>query len=144
MFKGKTVREAVRISRAKDIPATAKIERQLNRLSRMSKMTKYGGIALTAAGAAMACHQIGKTEERHKKNEIFVETLSSTVAGTAGSIVLSAVLFSNPVGWGVALVAGTALAVGSYATGKGMAKVYDKHFNQYDLVDSLQVDKLCR
>jgi hypothetical protein len=52
-------------------------------------------------------------------------------------------LISNPVGWGVALVLGTATALGSYASGKLAARTYDKYLHQYDLVQLTNLDAIC-
>jgi hypothetical protein len=71
LLKGKTAREAIRISRSKAIPATAKINFHATRLANMAQYAKHGGILLTAAGVGMGCYNISQTESRAKKNEIF-------------------------------------------------------------------------
>lgn len=144
LFKGQTARQAVRINRRKAIPATAKIDRQLHRLSRMARLSKHGGIVLTAAGVAVGCHQIANTQDRHRKNEIFVETLGSAAVGTAASIGLGLLFAATPVGWVAALAIGTTAAFGSYAAGKGTAKFYNKNLRQYDIVSAAGVDRVCR
>ena len=92
----------------------------------------------------MGCYQIANTANQHKKNEIFVETVASTLIGVASTYGIGLLLFSNPVGWGVALVLGTAAAVGSYGAGKGATMVYDKFLHKHDLVTLTGVDRLCQ
>jgi len=41
-------------------------------------MSKYGGIVLAVVGASAACLQIASTTDTKEKNEIFVETITST------------------------------------------------------------------
>jgi len=43
LFKGKTATEAIRISRTKALPATAKIDGHLGRLTSIANNLKYGG-----------------------------------------------------------------------------------------------------
>ncbi len=144
VFNGQTAREAIRINRSKAFPATKNIDHHLNRLGRFAQYAKHGGLILSVAGVGMGCYNIAQAETQRMKNEIFVETLGSTFVGGFVSLVLGIIFMSNPIGWGVALVLGTATAVGSWGAGKGLAMAYDKYFNQYDLVKASSVDQLCK
>ena len=144
LFKGQTAREAIRITRSKAMPATGVIDAHLERLSGMAKVASRGGVVLSVAGVGMGCYQIANASTRQEKNEIFVETLGSTAIGAVTGALLTLVLFSNPVGWGVALMLGSAAAITSYGAGKGAASLYKNQFRQHDLVDATGVDRLCR
>lgn len=56
-----------------------------------------------------SCAEIADTQDRNEKNEIFVETLVSSVAGGAGGYFVGLFLISNPVGWGTAKQQGHAV-----------------------------------
>jgi len=97
-------------------------------LKRLGAMSKHGSIALAGVGVTAACMQIASTTDTKEKNEIFVETITSTAVGTIlGSGVIGLFLISNPIGWGTAIV----LAVGSVAASYGLGKLariaYDTH-----------------
>ncbi len=143
LLKGKTAREAVRINRSKALPATVKIDNHLQRLGRMAQTAKYGGVVLTAAGVGMGCYNISNEKNQHKKNEIFVETVASTIAGAASSYGLAVILVSNPVGWFVAIGLGVGAAYGSYQAGKKARSFYNQHGQSIDLVNMSGVDRLC-
>jgi hypothetical protein len=70
LLKGKTAREAIRINRSKALPATAKVDYHLQRLNKMAKVTKYGGVVLSVAGVGMGCYQklIQKIDIRKMKS----------------------------------------------------------------------------
>ncbi|MEJ2754275.1 MAG: hypothetical protein P8104_00145 [Gammaproteobacteria bacterium] len=144
LFSGKTGPEAIRIARTKSVPATAKIDRNLTRLAKLSSVAKYGGILLSAAGIGMGCYNIAQANTRNEKNEIFVETLSSTIAGAAGTVAVSVFIASNPVGWVVGLTLGVGVAAGSYGVGKGFSYLYDRFGKKHDLVRMGRLDRLCR
>lgn len=69
-------------------------------------------------------------DTRHEKNEILVEIAGGVIYGA----ICSFVLFSNPVGWGMALVLGASAAIGSYSVGKGASVIYNKYFKEVDFV----------
>ncbi|MGH1440259.1 MAG: LysM peptidoglycan-binding domain-containing protein [Cellvibrionaceae bacterium] len=144
MFKGKTVREAVRIQRSKALPATANIDKHIARIGRMANYAKHGGVILSAAGVGMGCYNISQTQSRQEKNEIFVETLGSTLTGGVATLGLALVFASGPVGWTAALVYGAAAAGGSFIAGKGLKALYTTSERKIDLVSDLGVDRLCR
>ncbi len=144
LFKGKTAREAVRISRSKVIPATSKIDRQLHRLRRMARYAKHGGIILTAAGVGMACHDIGNARTIQKKNEIFVEALAGSAASVISGVGLTLLFASNPAGWIVALSLGMVSAYGSHRVGKEAGKFYNRHGQHIDFVSISGADNICK
>ena len=94
-MKGQTAQEAIRITRSKALPATQKIDYQLNRLSRLLRLTKHGGIVLSVAGVGMGCYQIAHSQNQQEKNEILVETIGSTLGGVLTGAALSLVFIST-------------------------------------------------
>jgi hypothetical protein len=144
LLKGKTAREAIRITRSKALPATAKIDFHLQRLNRMAQVTKYGGVVLSAAGVGMGCYQIANTKNQHKKNEIFVETIAGSIAGIATGAALTLFFVATPAGWVTALVLGGAAALGSWGVGQGAAHLYNRHGEKIDIVGMSGVDQLCK
>jgi len=117
---------------------------QVTYLRRMAGYAKNGGIVLTGVGVTAACAQIARTVDQKEKNEIFIETLASTLTGWGAGLAISLLLYSNPVGWGTALVLAIGSTTGSWAIGKGSAMLYDVFGNQVDLVRGLAVDKVCK
>ena len=119
------------------------------RMAKLSKFAKGGGLLLTAFGAVGACGKIASTDSLQKKNEVFALEASGLIAGAAGGLVSSlavgALFVSGPVGWGVALVAS---AVGGYFAqdaGKSFGKaMYDQYGSRIDLLDVTRVGQLCR
>ena len=144
LFKGKTAREAIRITRSKAMPATGLIDAHLERLSGMAKFASRGGTVLAFAGVGVGCYQIANSNSRHKKNETIAETVGSTIAGSVTGVGLTILLASNPVGWGVALVLGSAAAITSYGAGKAAAYGYNRFGQEADLVGITRVDQLCK
>ncbi|MBX2807519.1 MAG: LysM peptidoglycan-binding domain-containing protein [Cellvibrionaceae bacterium] len=146
---GKPSREAIRIVnnrhlRSMGIPATANVSDYAVHLSELSRVARHGGVLLTAFGAAVACENIGDAETQKEKNEVFVEYAAGATIGTLGSIALGAVMFTTPVGWGVALVLGAATAFAGWSAGKKAKAVYSSDFQEYDLVSDLAIDKICK
>lgn len=103
-----------------------------------------GGFVLLGVGATAACMQIAPSVDRRKKNEIFVETVGSTLTSVGAGIAVGAFLVSNPIGWGTALVLAAGSAVGALAGGKLGVGIYTRFFNRVDVVGNLGVDKVCR
>ena len=144
LFGKKTTQQSIRIARAGGIPATAQIRQHADRLRRLSKVAGIGGIALTGVGMTAACMQIANTLDQSEKNEIFVETISSSLVGLAGGTIASLFLVSNPVGWGTAIVLAVGSTAVSYAAGRGARWAYGKNFNHIDFVTGAGVSSLCR
>lgn len=119
------------------------------RMAKLSKYAKGGGLLLTGFGVAGACGKIGSTQDYKKKNEILlVEGFGLGVGAIGGSLAgfaVGALIVTGPVGWGVALVAS---AVGGYfaqEAGKvGGKLLYDQHLNQVDLVSATGIGRMCR
>ncbi|MBX2808117.1 MAG: LysM domain-containing protein [Cellvibrionaceae bacterium] len=143
LFQGQTAQEAARINRSKALPATATIDLHLDRLNRLSRYAKNGGVLLTAAGVGMGCYHIAQTASQQTKNEIFVETFGSTVAGAGTGIALTLFFATTPAGWITALALGTAAAVGSWGAGKGLQALYSRSEQKIDFVSGLGIDELC-
>ena len=145
LLRGQTTQQAFRINRFKNMPVTHNISAYAAHLNRLSSYATYGGgIVLTSIGGKLACDDIAETDNRQQKNEIFVEYVTSTAAGSTASIALGVFMVTTPVGWAVALGLGAAAGFGSMAVGKGMAKLYSMNFEEYDLVSGLGVDQLCK
>ena len=144
LFGKRTTQQSIRIARAGGIPATAQIKKHAERLRRLSKVAGIGGIALTGVGMTAACMQIANTLDQSEKNEIFVETIASSMFGLVGGYAATLFLVSNPVGWGTAIV----LAVGSTAVSYGMGKAfrsgYSRHLTHVDFVTGAGLDRICR
>ena len=142
-FKGKSTAAIQRIKRTEVLPATVQLDRRIHQLNRLTKLMKSGGVVLSAASLGVGCYQIGQTDDRQQKNEIFVETLTSTGWGIGAGVIVSAVLISSPVGWGIALVAGAAVAASSWALGKGAKAFYNTKGAEVDLVKLSGTYKWC-
>lgn len=144
LLDGKTASEAIRINRFKSLPVTHNISAYASHLGQLSnRATTGGGILLAGIGGAVACADIAYAETRQEKSEVFVEYAVSTTVSTAIGLVLAIALYTTPVGWGAALILGAGTVAWSYLAGKGGGVLYDKAFNEYDMVNKLGVDKLC-
>jgi hypothetical protein len=119
------------------------------RMAKLSRFAKRGGLLLTGFGVMGACGKIATTGNNQKKNEVLmVEGLGITggaVGGSLAAFTVGVLLVSGPVGWGVALVAS---AVGGYfaqEAGKAGGKLlYDQYLNKVDLVSSTGIGQICR
>ncbi len=144
LFGNKTTFESIRIARGGGMPATAHIDKNFVRLSKVAQFGKYGGIVLTGVGVTASCMQIAETQDQHEKNEILVETVASTVVGTGTGVLVGAFLVSNPIGWGTALVLAVGATALSYAAGKAAKYGYDTFGNRVDLVSGTGVGRICK
>ena len=144
LFNGKTAKQSIRQVRRRGIPATQKINAELHRLNKLSKLASRGGVILGAAGAALACHEIANTHSVTKKNEILVETANSILVGTAANALVAVVLVSNPAGWATMLVLAAGSASYSCLAGEGAKFLYNKYGKSYDLLIKSGVNNLCR
>lgn len=127
-------------------PAFAK---NAERMARLSRYAKGGGLLLTAFGVAGACGKIASTDNAREKNEIFmVEGLGIALGvggGALASVAVGAIFVTGPVGWGVALVASAAGGYFSQEVGKASGKfLFDQFGRNIDLVGATGVGKLCR
>ena len=119
------------------------------RMAKLSKFAKVGGVLLTGFGVMGACGKIGATGNNKMQNEILwvdgAGIAGGIGGGVAASFVVGLVFVSGPVGWGVALIAS---AVGGYfaqEAGKAFGKkVYDQYGNSVDLVGASGIGQLCR
>jgi hypothetical protein len=143
LFGNKTTFQSIRIARAGGVPATAHISHYASRINTLSKVSKVGGYALVGVGLTTSCMQIAHTTNRHEKNEIFIETIASTIVGVGIGIAVGLFLISNPVSWGTALV----LAVGSAAIAYGLGKAarigYNISGSRVDFVSGAGLDLIC-
>lgn len=99
---------------------------------------------LAGVGIAASCREIANSDSRQEKNEIFVETVTSTAVGSAAGVAVGLFLMSNPVGWGTALILAAGSAAASYASGRGARKAYTRYGAEIDLVSGAGVDRVCR
>lgn len=140
MFRGLDTQQAIRIARHGGVPYDHNISQNVARLRQLGTLASRGGIVLTGVGMTAACVQIANTEDQKKKNEVFVDTVTSSVTG----IVIGLFVVSNPIGWGTALVLATSGAAASYLAGKVALRVYSSNFSEIDLVNGAGVDQVCR
>ena len=143
LFGKQTSPQALRIAQGGGIPATAHITAHAEKLKQFGRLSKAGGIALTGVGLTASCMQIAHTASREEKNEIFVETIASTIVGGASGVLVGAFLLSNPVGWGTAIILAVGSTVVGYGAGKVSREVYSIKMQRFDVVNSLRVDHLC-
>ncbi len=87
--------------------------------------------------------QIGSTSDVQEKNEIFVETITSTGVGIGLGFAVGVFLVSNPIGWGTAIVLAVGSVATSYAAGKYARNNYDA-FGPVDFVSGTGVGRMCR
>jgi len=144
LFGKHTPHKVIRIARASGIPATAHITQHADRLKKLGAMSKHGGIVLAVVGASAACLQIASTTDTKEKNEIFVETITSTAVGAALGWGVGLFLISNPIGWGTAIVLAVGSVATSYGMGKGARLAYDTYGGEIDFVAGIGVDRLCK
>jgi hypothetical protein len=144
LFQGARTQEAMRIARRGGVPYDHHMQQHLGHLRALSRLAGAGGIVLGGVGVTAACLQIAHALDAREKNEVFVETVASTVVGTGFGLVVGLVLISNPVGWGTAI----ALAIGSTAissfAGWGAKQFYTLSGARVDLVGGSGVSELCR
>jgi len=143
LFNGETASEAIRITQQKALPATNRITSNVAKLNNLSKLAKGGGVLLAGMGGAIACNNIGNTEDRQEKNEIFVEFLGGTAGSGIAGFALAVFFVSSPVGWTAALAIGGASVAAGWAGGKLGKAFYDHKLQSYDLVANTGLDKWC-
>jgi len=143
LFGKNTTHESLRIARAGGVPATAHIARHANRLKTLGTLSKSGGLVLAGVGLTAACLQIASTTDTKEKNEIFVETISSTAVGVITGSIVGLFLISNPAGWGTAIVLAVGSTAASYLAGKGVRSAYDA-FGKIDFVTGTGTGRICK
>lgn len=79
-----------------------------------------------------------------KKNDFFVETVMSTLAGGVAGVAIGVFLISNPVGWSTAFVLAAGSAASSYGVGRLARTAYTIHGTEVDLVSGMGIDAICR
>src|SRR5690554_5354866 len=136
--------KAIRIAKGGGIPATQHIMQNADKLTKLASYGKYGGYFLGGVGLAAGCVQIANEDNQQKKNEIFVETVTSTAVGLVGGWAVGVFLVSNPVGWGTALVLAASTAAVSYIAGELAQYGYTTKGSKVDLVTGLGVNSICR
>ena len=107
-------------------------------------ISKNSGIVLAGVGLTAACMQIANAADAQEKNEIFVETITSTSAGIGLGFAVGVFLVSNPIGWGTAIVLAVGSVATSYAAGKFTRYVYTQTGAKIDLVSGLGIDGICK
>ena len=144
LFGKHTPHERIRIVRSGGIPATAHITQHADRLKHLGAMSKYGGIVLAGVGVTAACMQIASTTDTKEKNEIFVETITSTSVGLLAGSGIGLFLAFNPIGWGAAIVLAVGSVATSYGLGVGARVAYDTFGKGIDLVEGTGIDRICQ
>ncbi|NOX91929.1 MAG: glycine zipper family protein [Gammaproteobacteria bacterium] len=143
LFGNKTTHQSIRIARAGGIPATANIAKHADRLKSLASVSKAGGIVLMGVGVTAACMQIAGTTDIKEKNEVLVETITSTGTGVILGGLVGIFLVSNPIGWGIALVLAAGSTAASYALGKFARGAYDA-YGEIDFVAGTGIDRICK
>src|SRR5690554_6551717 len=136
--------KAIRIAKGGGIPATQHIMQNADKLTKLASYGKYGGYFLGGVGLAAGCVQIANEDNQQKKNEIFVETVTSTAVGLVGCWAVSLFLASNPGGWGTALVLATGTTATSIAWRKLAQYGYTTAGNKVGLVSGTGVSSICQ
>jgi len=144
LFGNKTTQQSIRIARGGGIPATTNITRYADKITNIGKLSKVGGVVLMGVGVTASCMQIGHAENRLEKNEIFVETLASTISSSVTGALVGLYLVSNPVGWGTAIVLAAGTAALGYGTGKGLRIAYSFGGGRVDFVNGIGIDSICK
>ncbi len=144
MFGKNTTHQSIRIARSGGVPATAHIAKHADRLKSVAAISKNGGIVLAGVGLTAACLQIGNTTDTQEKNEIFVETITSTAVGTVAGTAIGLFLVLNPVTWGAAIVLAVGSVATSYALGKFTRFAYTQSGTKIDLVSGTGVNRICQ
>ena len=144
MFGKNTTHQSIRIARSGGVPATAHISKHANRLKSVAAISKNSGIVLAGVGLTAACMQIANAADAQEKNEIFVETITSTTAGIGLGFAVGVFLVSNPIGWGSAIVLAVGSTALSYGAGKLTRLAYNKLGMQVDLVTGTGVSRICQ
>lgn len=111
---------------------------------RVRAPARGGGILLTGVGLTAACREIANEASQDKKNDILVESVSSTVAGAGLGAVVGLFLVSNPAGWGTALILAAGTAAWGFHAGNFMHWAYDVSGRQIDLVSETGVGSVCQ
>ncbi|WP_394673179.1 hypothetical protein [Limnobacter sp.] len=119
------------------------------RMAKLSKFAKTGGVLLTGFEVAGACGKIASASDKQKKNEILWVDGMGLIVGSAGGILaglaVGALVVSGPVGWGVALIASAAGGYFAQEAGKTSGQfLYDQFGNKMDLLSATGIDQLCR
>lgn len=138
--------EVLRISRTQGMNPTEPLERQLGKMTRLSKLAARSGVVLSVAGLGVACHDIADTSDARKKNEILFESLGGFFGGVAyGAAATAAVLaMATPVGWVGALVIGVGGALTGAAAGYGARYWYTASGTQIDFAQKTGIASLCK
>ena len=138
--------EVLRISRKNNTVPTQVLTREVNRMANLSKLASRGSAILSVAGLGVACYEIANTDNKPKKNEIFVESLGALGGGLLyGAATTVTILFmATPVGWTAALLIGIG-SVAAGAIGSSILKnTYDTYGNNYDIATASGVSRLCK
>jgi len=137
--------EVIRINRRSGVVPTANIDRQVRRMTDLSKVASRGGVALSVVGLGIACHEISQTSSRDRQNEILVESAGGVVGGVLYSVGagIGLAMMATPVGWVGGLVIGVGGALAGYAGSKGTRKIYDLSGRRIDFVEGLGVTNAC-
>ncbi|CAE6931857.1 hypothetical protein ACOMICROBIO_FLGHMIGD_03519 [Vibrio sp. B1FLJ16] len=143
LFGNKTTHQSIRIARKGGLPANAHIAKHAEKLNKIAHASKVGGHVLVGVGLTASCLQIANTQDQHEKNEIFVESITSTLVGMGSGALIGIFLVSNPIGWGTALVLATGTTALGYASGKGAVLLYNNFGSQPNFVSNTNLDTIC-
>lgn len=142
-FGYKTARQALYSKHSHGFKPTRKVMEQLEHVKFLNRVTKGGGLLLTAIGLKMSCGAISESPADQK-----VLTTYSEIGGFSGSLIggfaFGLIELSGPVSWvvglGIALGAGYAASELGSAAGK---KIYSKYGDIFYLSNSALVKNWC-
>ncbi|MCA9065645.1 MAG: hypothetical protein KDA96_21400, partial [Planctomycetaceae bacterium] len=151
--------EVTRLKPGRSANPTANLATSANRLAKVSKAMKAGGVILQVADVAVSLEvtrqKVCVADTRSLKNREFTSGLGSIAGGLGGSAVGAAIgtavvtiaLGSNPAGWAVLLIVAAGGAIGGYGGNKlggaGAKKLYTEYGQGYDIVEATGVEALC-
>jgi len=87
--------QSIRIARSGGLSANAHIVKQAEKLNKVAQTSKVGGHVLVVVGLVAPSIHIANTIDQHEKNEIFVESITSTAVGKVTSVLAGLVLVST-------------------------------------------------
>lgn len=140
VYGSKGAHGALYQNRARGIEPTAKFENGVQRMVKLSKLVKIGGVLLTSFALRDGCQQIAETSDPKKKNEIAYQTIFTVIGG----LLVSMVVITGPLGVGLATLAHTSAGfIAGVTSHMAGTFIYDKYGEKLDLADNEILGRLC-
>lgn len=142
-FGYKTARQALYSKHSHGLKPTQKVMEQLEHVKFLNRVTKGGGLLLTAIGLKMSCNAISAADENHRTAVAYQELGSQITSVLAGTL-MGLMVFSGPMGWVAALVITGATGYGASLLGQAGGEVlYDNLGDILDLKSSIVLQNWC-